>query len=936
MGQFLQNLMTASLHGSVVILAVMLLRLLLRKTPKKYICLLWLLAGIRLLMPIEIRSDFSLQPRFSLSLDGLSGTLLKLLPWIWGLVALGFALYSVISYRKLKEQVRGATKIPGGWESSKISTAFILGFIKPKIYIPTGMTTQDRQHILAHERTHLDKGDHWIKMIGFLALALHWFNPLVWAAYLLLCRDIELACDERVVQFMDLKERKSYSTALISCSSPKVHLGACPVAFGEVSVKERILSVLNYKKPSFWLSLLGVLAFFFVAFFLVTTPTRVPASEDTAQQEQQLRQRLEGAWDAVLSQEQYHLNFANVSNDGAVQWYMDIYQKGQDTLWQSVRNALSKEDGWMMLDGKSYRPISDQGGILWVETQEENRILDQVLSAFSLDEGRISGIESQFSTNNAGEEYEKISFVLQKKGENQETVAYPMIAWFRADGVLDGMEVQLPQRIEAQRFQFANLERRGDVDKAFQKAREQIRSPQQVDPEKLLPPSEDQKKMDQWGIFLRMDDDLLTQNGGELHFSQSNVPELPIHTNGEYWLERKTESGWQRLEPKTVPVWENTSYALGSKINTILNLDWSQTYGPLPGGAYRIGLIFENMDEYDSCTGYSEFTIIHSEDLTAEQTAAMERCYEALEQLAQRDHLHWKSISGTVISDEVCYSGENSMRVSTFPGPDQEPRETWSEHDKRLFPRTETYLTYEGNGYGSVCIDPAYPSSEVLGVGLRYLDAKVDVGIQEDFNYWMFGRRDHAASFPEGIGVVSDELVRFVYAMNAVGTGQVYETVTYRFDESGNLVHMESSTQMENRTTTDAIEILDTTAQQIQEKIAALAEEPYVRPFSWQEAQAKYTADKYNIRERDFVNQGGSPIATPIEAARLALKEYANLHYQELEVCQDLESEMWRVTFKSSIPDKPGVAYRDVYMTGDGQTKLLVYEPVEDYLQSRS
>ena len=171
-----------------------------------------------------------------------------------------------------------AVKIPGGWECDRIETAFILGFIRPNIYIPMGMTPEEQRYILAHERTHLDKGDHWFKMVGFLALALHWFNPLVWAAYILLCKDIEIACDERVVQFMELDERKAYSAALLNCSTNRAHFAACPVAFGEVSVKERIKSVLSYKKPGFWISLVGVIAIVFVAVCLVTSPARKDAA----------------------------------------------------------------------------------------------------------------------------------------------------------------------------------------------------------------------------------------------------------------------------------------------------------------------------------------------------------------------------------------------------------------------------------------------------------------------------------------------------------------------------------------------------------------------------------------------------------------------------------------------------------------------------------
>ena len=337
MNTLFQNILTASFHGSIVILAVMLLRLVLKKTPRKYICLLWLLAGLRLLMPFQIQSDLSLQPSadpvaqvqqqisrsqtpaapedFSpADLDVpapvqtpealpdiqapvttvISSTpspapetapepdtgvdFLSVLPWFWLGIACCFGIYSLYTYLTLKLKVREAVRIPGGWECDRIETAFILGFIRPNIYIPMGMTPGEQRYILAHERTHLDKGDHWFKMVGFLALALHWFNPLVWAAYILLCKDIEIACDERVVQFMELEERKAYSAALLNCSTNRAHFAACPVAFGEVSVKERIKSVLSYKKPGFWISLVGVIAIVFVAVCLVPSPARKDAA----------------------------------------------------------------------------------------------------------------------------------------------------------------------------------------------------------------------------------------------------------------------------------------------------------------------------------------------------------------------------------------------------------------------------------------------------------------------------------------------------------------------------------------------------------------------------------------------------------------------------------------------------------------------------------
>jgi len=333
MSEFFQNLLTASFHGSIVILAVIVLRLILRNTPKKFFCMLWLLAGIRLLMPFEIQSNFSIQPDPSPIVQQMTRqevpeilpgapaayvppseqaepeealpvfseepavsaapstvetvtapaekaeiNWMALMPWLWAAVAGLFLVYTLVSYVRLRLLVREAIKIQGGWECDRIETAFILGFIRPQIYIPMGLSKTVRRHILAHERTHLEKGDHWFKMIGFIALALHWFNPLVWVAYILLCKDIEMACDERVVQFMELQERKEYSAALLNCSANRAHFAACPVAFGEVSVKHRIRSVLNYKKPGFWISLAGILAIAFVAVCLVTSPAGETAS----------------------------------------------------------------------------------------------------------------------------------------------------------------------------------------------------------------------------------------------------------------------------------------------------------------------------------------------------------------------------------------------------------------------------------------------------------------------------------------------------------------------------------------------------------------------------------------------------------------------------------------------------------------------------------
>lgn len=321
------NVVRASLYGSIVIGAVCLLRLALKRAPKSFVCLLWLLVGVRLVMPFEIESSLSLQPRMepvrleqpvtievpdvlvpddaplpeadatipevdapiqeNVTLpteqthivyaveDGKirslsTGDILACI-WLVGMAAMMAA--SLVSYWKLKRTVREAWLTGDGcWECDRIDTAFVLGFLRPRIYLPVGLGDREREFILSHERTHIARRDHLWKLLGYGVLALHWFNPLVWLAYSLLCRDMELACDEHVVKHMDLEQRKAYSGALLSCAAKHGRFAACPVAFGETDVKGRIQNVLNYKRPGFWITVVAIVAALFVAVCLVTSP----------------------------------------------------------------------------------------------------------------------------------------------------------------------------------------------------------------------------------------------------------------------------------------------------------------------------------------------------------------------------------------------------------------------------------------------------------------------------------------------------------------------------------------------------------------------------------------------------------------------------------------------------------------------------------------
>ena len=946
MAAFLENLLTASLHGSIVILAVIALRLVLRKTPKKYICLLWLLAGIRLLMPIEVRSELSLQPEFGLPVARLLGNgLAAILLWVWGVTALGFGIYSLASYLKLKDTVREAVRIRGGWECDRIDTAFILGFIKPRIYIPMGMNRQSRKHILEHERTHLDKGDHWIKMIGFLALALHWFNPLVWAAYTCLCKDIEMACDERVVQFMELEERKSYSAALLSCSSRQLHFAASPVAFGEVSVKQRILSILNYKKPGFWISMLGMVAFFFVAVCLVTSPVEkaepviveVPVGEFTENTPEQVDGtivRLKNAWEAILSEDKYHLFFMDQTYEGGVGWQVNVYKDGENTLWSSTDHTA--EEGRMVLEGASYKFIEGSDGG-WVPYEEEDTLLASLLEQFDLDGSVITDIVSEWKTNDVGETYETLTFHAHSANEAGETVTRPMTVYFDTDGKMTGMRVENTSRQGADIFAFSNWELDSSfngMDEAFSRARENIIPIENVHPSKLQEPTQDEQRMKDWGIQYRVDDDLVTRYGGEVWFCQSEGFDMTVHTDNEYWLERKTDTGWEKLEMIAQPQWEAASYTLGHGMYTMVFVDWSTLYGPLPGGTYRMGKNFEMMESSSrSCIGYAEFDIYYNESNSADQTAAVERCYAGLEELKDRTTVHYKvTTSDNMVEDVWYHNGDyvalRDWTLAVFPEDSQGNQIPGDVVYKKHYGAS---ARKDGIGYTFVSETPGDPTTKIRGMELSTLSA--------DFAGWelysfeqclylsFFERSNHVITFPEGIGVASDSMVRFQTNWTIAGGMEPSAQLTYQFDDNGDLCYMEYKTDLEkDRTYTCSIRIFDDTAGEIDAKIKPYTEDLVVDTFSWEKAKAKYTDAEFNIREEGFVNNGGSAIAGPVEAAKLALKEYPDLvDYLSVDVQRDEAAGMWKVTIEAYVDYQSTYCYRDIYLTDSGATELLVY-----------
>jgi len=310
MSELFLKIINMSISASWLVLAVLLLRLILKKAPKWVNVLLWGIVALRLAFPFSIESALSLIPSAeTISPDILTdavpsvqtgipainsvinpilGSSLAPAPgdsanplqiWIpvlsilWAAGVVALLLYTAVSYWRLQWKVSEAVILRDNiYQSENVASPFVLGVFRPRIYLPYHMDGQDLSHVVAHEQAHIRRRDHWWKPLGFLLLTIHWFNPLMWLAYVLLCRDIELACDEKVIRELGNEQRADYTQALVACSVNRRTIAACPLAFGEVGVKERVKSVMNYKKPAFWIVVLAVIACIVIAVCFLTNP----------------------------------------------------------------------------------------------------------------------------------------------------------------------------------------------------------------------------------------------------------------------------------------------------------------------------------------------------------------------------------------------------------------------------------------------------------------------------------------------------------------------------------------------------------------------------------------------------------------------------------------------------------------------------------------
>lgn len=414
---FLQVL-NMSITSSYIILFIMVARLLLKKVPKVFSYALWVVAFLRLIIPFSLENVFSLVPVNTKTVpmdimysqtphikSGITiidraaeGSLPTPMPgasmnpmqlWIflgrtvWLLGAIILVVYSLFTAVKLYKKLKPAKLFKGNiYEMEGIKTPFIFGLIRPRIYLPTGLSEKERAYIIAHERIHIKRYDHIIKIIAFLAVCIHWFNPLVWVAYFLMGGDMELSCDERVIKEMGIAIKKDYSTSLLTLSTGRRIIGGCPLAFGENNTKGRIKNILNYKKPKFWVIVTAIIIVAVICIGLMGSPQKPKFAdgnngngdvgnetqnkqitvEDYANQfiEQEIKSLSNEIWQIIehkITRLEKVASFDDVLPDLVEMWALEYRLKPDDINKVTFAGGMAEEDGWITEDHSMGKPM---------------------------------------------------------------------------------------------------------------------------------------------------------------------------------------------------------------------------------------------------------------------------------------------------------------------------------------------------------------------------------------------------------------------------------------------------------------------------------------------------------------------------------------------------------------------------------------------------
>ena len=422
MSEAFLKLVNMSISASWLVLAVLVLRLILKKAPKWVNVLLWGIVAVRLICPFSIESALSLipsketisseimmdwTPEISTGIEPLdqavnpvistsfapepsasANPLQILIPVaanIWFLGVLVMLLYTAVSYISLRLKLRTAVILRNHiFQCETVQSPFVLGVFKPRIYLPYTIEGQNLYHVVAHEKAHIRRKDHWWKPLGFLLLTVYWFNPLMWVAYILLCRDIELACDEKVIAELGNDQRAEYTQALVACSVNRRKIAACPLAFGEVGVKERVKSIMNYRKPAFWVVVLAIVVCAAVAVCFLTDP--VDPAENTLETDGMQMHQTSFLY---ATEDGYYLL---IGADGVMEIQVSLpgfgggvvnadgssYQKGEKVYLEHLQNVTD-------LRGLSITALGKDGEVLYGLSIPESASIEEIINTVGSD-----------------------------------------------------------------------------------------------------------------------------------------------------------------------------------------------------------------------------------------------------------------------------------------------------------------------------------------------------------------------------------------------------------------------------------------------------------------------------------------------------------------------------------------------------------------------
>ena len=631
MDKLFLTIINMSLTGAFVIASICFVRLLLKNAPKIVSYCLWAVVGFRLVFPFSIESVFSLipfkaqtippdiamqqVPHIDSGIPFVNNAVSSILPaatptasvnplqiwttigtFVWFVGVAVMFVYGIVSFVILKRKMRTATHIEANiYEAENIKSPFVLGVLKPKIYLPVGLSGQERNYILLHEQTHIRRHDHIVKFAAYFILCLHWFNPLAWVAFLLMGVDMELSCDERVLKEKGGEIKKNYSLSLLSLATERRFIGGSPLAFGEGGVKERIKNVLNFKKPSRVIIIVSVVLVVALSIgFAVNRATNksildliMPMSMNNVDKEPHFAGTVTELYDnAILvsvnegEDERRSSDMINVS--------LNVKLKDSMTNFTVGDRVIVYYNGEI---AESYpAQVNTVYAIVLTNQNDSNETMDADSSSFSYESQSIT-LEDVRTLAKKGdgllfEDFQKYEGANVSSNFDNYIMVYGVEGGYRL--IVSSNQSGKPNSVNLESI-WANSGsgidiRYGDIDEFLSK----------------------------WPIIMQVKDGIATPSGATITLKNFTGIE---YTYGEsYTVQRKTDNGWIDV----VPILENygftaIGYILPPMESEEIIIDWEWLYGTLPAGDYRIAkeaLFVKSQGDYDTFALYATFSIV--------------------------------------------------------------------------------------------------------------------------------------------------------------------------------------------------------------------------------------------------------------------------------------------------------------------------------------